>query len=428
MALFQKLQRTVCKLTRPVVQKANTTELAQSEEDEETCDYAVALQNCLIGLANEVYGVADPRDISGRVLRQACDFYDADWCGLFDVDRMLKLLVPFWWYNRTTGGMTKTKLDEGGVYGDFTRWMDALNTNTPIYVDDIEKIKDSNPEEYAVYSKQEVRSILAVPYAADFDRLANVAKTLGGKAVTGDGNHRNYLFPGKVAVEFHPNLLHHATPIGTGINPGWQYAKKNSPTCSWELTEEGFYLNTICHLANHFVAGGVGVRFVLDVWVNRYLRKPEANRAFVEAELTRFGLLEFTQKIEQLADGWFGDAPMTPLLEELGEYILTSGSHGTTDRAMLNALSLSPGGNRFSALMKKAFYPRAELEDRFPWCKGKPLLLPAAWCARAYNAVTQHGSIIVNWSKGTGKISKTEVIENQKMLRSFGIHKTSKQK
>ena len=115
MALFQKLQRTVCKLTRPVVQKANTTELAQSEEDEETCDYAVALQNCLIGLANEVYGVADPRDISGRVLRQACDFYDADWCGLFDVDRMLKLLVPFWWYNRTTGGMTKTKLDESGV-------------------------------------------------------------------------------------------------------------------------------------------------------------------------------------------------------------------------------------------------------------------------------------------------------------------------
>ena len=65
MALFQKLQRTVCKLTRPVVQKANTTELAQSEEDEETCDYAVALQNCLIGHANEVYGVADPRDISG---------------------------------------------------------------------------------------------------------------------------------------------------------------------------------------------------------------------------------------------------------------------------------------------------------------------------------------------------------------------------
>ena len=164
MALFQKLQRTVCKLTRPVVQNTNTNECADAEVEEAQHEYAVALQKCLIDLANEVYGVTDPKDISQRVLRQACIFYDADWCGMFDVDRMLKLLVPFWWYNRATGGMTKTKLDDSGVYGDFTRWMDALNTNTPIYVDDIEKIKESNPEEYAVYSKQEVRSILAVPY------------------------------------------------------------------------------------------------------------------------------------------------------------------------------------------------------------------------------------------------------------------------
>lgn len=263
-------------------------------------------------------------------------------------------------------------------------------------------------------------------YAKDFDAIAVVANDLGGKAVTGDGNHRNYLFPGKVAVEFHPNLLHHATPIGTGINPGWQYAKDMPESFSKELTEEGFYLNTICHLASHFVDGGVGARFVLDVWVCRHLRKTQPDRAFVEAELERFGLLDFAQKIEQLADAWFGEQPMSPLLEELGEYILTSGSHGIADRAVLNAMSLSPGGSRTSMLWKKAFYPKAELEDRFPWCKGKPLLLPAAWCVRAYNAMTQHGNIIINWSKRTGKISKTEVIENQERLRRFGIHKTSK--
>jgi len=112
----------------------------------------------------------------------------------------------------------------------------------------------------------------------------------------------------------------------------------------------------------------------------------------------------------------------------LGEYILTSGSHGTTDRAILNALSLSPGGNQFSALMKKAFYPRAELEDRFPWCKGRTWLLPAAWCTRAYKAVTNHGKLILKWGKGTGQISKMEVIENQEKLRRFGIHKISKPK
>ena len=265
-------------------------------------------------------------------------------------------------------------------------------------------------------------------YAKDFDRIADVVKTLGGTAISGDGNHRNFEFAGGVFVEFHPNLLHHAAPIGTGLNPGWQNAEKDSPTCSGELTAEGFYLNTVCHLADHFVEGSIGVRFLLDVWVNRHLRKSKVNRSFVEMELNRFGLLDFVQNIEQLADAWFGDLPMTPLLEELSEYVLASGMEGIAERAMINAMSLSSGASRSSVLWKKAFYPRAELEDRFPWCKGKPLLLPAAWCCRAYNAVTQHGSIVVHWMKGTGEVCKADVIENREMLQRFGIYQTNKRR
>ena len=258
-------------------------------------------------------------------------------------------------------------------------------------------------------------------YAKDFDAIDQVAKSLEGKPLDGDGNHRNYMFPGSVAVEFHPNLLHHATPVGTDINPGWQYTREANGL--WELTEEGFYLNTICHMANHFAIGGIGVRFVLDVWVNRYLRKPEPDWAFVEQELERFGLLEFTQKIQRLADCWFGDEETDELMLELGEYILTSGSHGTTDRAVLNAVSLSPGGNRRSALWGKIFYPRAELEDRFPWCRGKAWLLPAAWCARAFKAVTTHGKLIRKWSKGSGQVTDQEAAEQKEKLERFGIRR-----
>lgn len=257
-------------------------------------------------------------------------------------------------------------------------------------------------------------------HTEDYPVLDKVLLSIGGVSDYSDGNHKNYHFPEGVKVEFHPNLLHHAVPVGTGINPGWQYAEGNT------LTPEGVYLNTLCHLADHFVSGGVGVRFVLDVWVNRHLRKPEMDRAFVEEELKRIGLLEFAWNIEQLADAWFGNEPMTPLLEELGEYILTSGSYGTTDRAILNAVSLSPGGNRISTLFKKAFYPKADLEDRFPWCKGKPWLLPAAWCCRAYKAITINGKHILRWSKGTGKIDKEQVDANKRKLNRFGIYSEKK--
>lgn len=273
--------------------------------------------------------------------------------------------------------------------------------------------------DYPVPALRTMSDLDVLVYTQDYGKIQQIAAAMNAKQAPGDGNHRNYFFPGGVAVEFHPNLLHHDTPVGTQINPGWQYAKQDAPTCAMELTEEGIYLNTLCHLANHFVAGGVGVRFVLDVWVSRHLRKTQPDRAFVEQELEKFGLLKFAENIESLAECWFSQGQMTPVLEELGEYILTSGSHGNEQRAMLNAMSFA--GGRGGALLGKMFYSRAEMEDRFPWCKGKPWLLPAAWCVRAYKAVTLHGSHILRWGKDTGDISKEQIRNQQKLLRRMGI-------
>ena len=278
-------------------------------------------------------------------------------------------------------------------------------------------------KDYPVPALRTMCDIDVLVHTEDYQKIDKVALSLGGVPEAGDGNHHNYSFPGGAQVEFHPNLLHHSTPVAAAINPGWQYARTDCPGCSMELTEEGFYLNIICHLADHFVRGGVGVRFVLDVWVCRHLRQTQPDRSFVEHELARFGLLKFTQNLEALAENWFGRGESSALLEELGEYFLTSGSHGISDRAMLNAVTLSDGGNRRSALLGKIFYPKAELEDRFPWCKGKPYLLPAAWCVRAFRAVTQHGDLILKWSKDTGKIKKEEIDENRDKLRRFGIEK-----
>lgn len=276
-------------------------------------------------------------------------------------------------------------------------------------------------QDYPIPALRTMCDMDVLVYTKDYPALDLVAQKLGGTVTGGDGNHKNVSFPGELTVEFHPNLLHHGTPVGTEINPGWQYTVSETDAFGKELTQEGFYLNTICHLANHFVSGGVGVRFVLDVWVNRNLRRPQPDREFVERELRRFGLLEFARNIEALSDMWFATGEETDLLEQLGEYILTSGSHGHSSRAMLNAVTLSPGQSRVSALLKKAFFSRAELEDRFPWCKGKPLLLPIAWCTRAFRAVTKRGDLILEWSRGTGDVSKEEIEKQQKLLNSFGI-------
>ena len=256
---------------------------------------------------------------------------------------------------------------------------------------------------------------------ADYDTLTQIAESIGGKSYYGDGNHYNFEFPGEVAVEFHPNLVHPGTIVGTELNPGWQYTVRDTDSATKEMTPEGMYLHTLGHLAEHFVAGGIGVRFVLDIWVLRNRSAQQPDPAFVEKELERMRLLAFAQKIDALAEMWFSDGEITPVLEELAEYILTSGSHGSTKRAMLNAVSLSKGGNRTSALLQKMFYPRRELETRYPWCEGKPWLLPVAWFARAWGAVTKRGHLIQKWGEGTAQVTKEEISQQREKMERFGI-------
>lgn len=275
--------------------------------------------------------------------------------------------------------------------------------------------------DYPIPALRTMSDIDVLIHIEDIKEIDQIAVGLNGIANKGDGNHYNYCFPGGILVEFHPNLLHHSTPAASQINPGWQYAVVDDTGYSCALTEVGIYLNTICHLADHFLTGGVGVRFVLDVWVSRHLRKTQPDWNFVNEELRKFSLLEFTRNIEQLAECWFSGKESTPVLEELGEYIFSSGSYGNLERATLSAVSLSTGGSKVKAFWNKVFYPREELEDRYPWCKGKAWLLPAAWCARAFRAVTKHRKEIAKWSSSTAKINKQELEAYQNKLRRFGI-------
>ena len=251
----------------------------------------------------------------------------------------------------------------------------------------------------------------------DYSKIDKIAQEMHAKAEMGDGNHHNYCFPGNLKVEFHPKLIHHDTPVGTGINPGWQYATPDGT----DLTPEGFYLNTICHLANHFVADGVGVRFLCDVWVNRNLRKPQPDWKIVNAELMRFGLLDFARNIENLTKCWFDGGEETALLQELGDYILSEGQSGEESRKVLNAAALSAKQSGASVLLKRIFPSREDLESRFSWCGGKPLLLPIAWLVRCIRVVTRRAGISLEWTKEASKLTKEEITEQKAMLSRFGI-------
>ena len=85
-----------------------------------------------------------PKDTALLILEAACKFYDADWCGLIQVDLDLRLWAPFWWHN--TGVEDKTTiLTEEFESADFLdRWVLAIRKNLPMVVPDTTVVKDSH--------------------------------------------------------------------------------------------------------------------------------------------------------------------------------------------------------------------------------------------------------------------------------------------
>ncbi len=78
---------------------------------------------------------------------------------------MLDLWMPFWWYNKKTGGMTQTQLKEGRVLGSFEMFRKMIVDNASYYQPDIENIREEKPDEYELFVSQEVKSFMAVPYS-----------------------------------------------------------------------------------------------------------------------------------------------------------------------------------------------------------------------------------------------------------------------
>lgn len=111
-----------------------------------------------------MHGERHEPDGALTVLKRHVQFFQGDWIGLIDFDLELGRWSTNTFYNVESGSSTETLIAEAESFEQVARWVKAIETGEPIIVEDIEDIKDALPEEYALYKRLKVHSILAVPY------------------------------------------------------------------------------------------------------------------------------------------------------------------------------------------------------------------------------------------------------------------------
>jgi len=245
--------------------------------------------------------------------------------------------------------------------------------------------------------------------------VKTLIESIGGAAAHTDSGDDSFAFFNQLGVEFHGRLLYRRTDKGIENYPDWSFVDESRN----RLTEEGFALNLIGHAVGDLFKGGPGIRYILDLWVYRHRHSPQPDWDFVFNRLKQDGIYKPAENLLNLSEYLFGEGEETELMKEMAEYILGGGLYGSSKRATASEAARTGGGVK--AVLHQVFRNRTEYENRYPWLKKYPALLPAAWVLRISKTLKVHKGAVKSWMKRMKNVDKADVEKQKEMLRKFGV-------
>ena len=186
---------------------------------------------------------------------------------------------------------------------------------------------------------------------SDFEKSCKVLESLGYKTFEkpnkGNDYHISYE-KNSVHIELHSSLAPKDSNFYDYFNKSFHraYLMENSKF-HYLLNNEDFYIYTLYHLYKHFVKGGVGVRYFLDMYLIN--EKMTFNNDYLNNELKKLGLFDFNETVKQLSQVFFENKSQDKRLTELSRFVYISGAHG--EQTFFAMSIISPKDTK-----KKGFY------------------------------------------------------------------------
>lgn len=245
-------------------------------------------------------------------------------------------------------------------------------------------LKDLYPESYM----RQMGDIDIYIYPADYKKAEKVLED-AGYIVKQTPTHHDEASNGRYSqLEIHKFLVGQSVPMFRKYyQDGWSFAKKHNGY-EFSMTDEDFYVFIVAHATKHFMNGGIGIRFVVDVYVYLEKYKNKLMRDYINSELTKLGIFRFAEALENLAYYWFGDGEKDDISDELGAYILNSGTFGTQEHhEQYKQTKYIRRSNhkiitKIKFILDSLFPPYNIMTQRYKKLTKYPLLLPYYWVKR----------------------------------------------
>lgn len=233
------------------------------------------------------------------------------------------------------------------------------------------------------YPKPDMRMMGDIDILFDETRAEDVREILVGMGYTvkafANGTSPDVYYKQPIMnLELHRTLLNRPKEWVSSFADAWARANRKNEF-EFEMTPEDYYVFLMAHLIKHYVGYGTGIRSILDIWVCK--TACAYDREQVLSRFEELGVSEFAKNIENLADAWFGNGTLTPLLEEIGNFVLMSGTYGERLTKIM-ACTADTGAAKSEYFFRRLFLSRKEMEHGYPILKKAPFLLPVCWLYR----------------------------------------------
>lgn len=176
--------------------------------------------------------------------------------------------------------------------------------------------------------------------------------------------------------------------------------RKPEKQFEYYMTDEDFYLYMVAHAYKHYCYAGMGLRFLVDLYVYNNVKK-NLDHSYLDKEMNQLGFFEFENEMRELVQKILSpEARVETLIDILSEKeqfvlkdVTSSGTYGTMEKLCSNELrKIQPNGDKISGnvkfqyLMHRLFPDKIHMEK---WCRQRApyfwrhrWLMPLAWIWR----------------------------------------------
>lgn len=183
--------------------------------------------------------------------------------------------------------------------------------------------------------------------------------------------------PNNVHLELHFRVVENVDSLDAVLQDAWKFAEP-ADGYQYVFTKDFFAFHIFAHMSYHFLAGGCGLRSLMDIWVMEH--RMGISYLCAEALLRQAGILQFAKEMHALAERCFTSADATVTDDPVLRYVIHGGVYGNEENHV--AVKKEQTKTTFWYVIERVFMPYKLMKIQYPVLKNVPILLPVYWVVR----------------------------------------------